>query len=93
VLVVTDTVTGVVVTPGAVRIARRGVLRGLVLSGGDLIVDAGGRLAGAAATAGSVEVAPGAEVVVDPCRALAALASRPALRRPLPLPGAGGFTP
>lgn len=92
-VVVRDTVSGVLATPGAVRVAPGGLVQGLVLAGRDVHVEAGGEVRAAVLAGGALRVSSGGNVAPDPCAALAALRGETSLLRPLPLPGTRGFSP
>jgi hypothetical protein len=93
VAVIGDTLTGVIATPGQLRVPPGAVVRGLLLAGGDVILEPGSEVAGLIQSGGRLELVPGARLTLDPCGALDAVAGASELLRPLPLPGAMGFVP
>jgi hypothetical protein len=93
VLVIADTVTGLIVTPGQVRLASGAVVRGALLAGGDVILDAGSEMAGVIQGGAGIGVAPGARLTFDPCGALESIRGTGQLLRPLAVPHTRGLTP
>jgi hypothetical protein len=80
-----DTLEGVLVVEGDLRLSRGATVAGLALVGGDLLVRSGASLVGLARVGGALRVDPGGVVRGSACAAALALEAARELRRPLPM--------
>ena len=79
---------GLLVVEGDLRIKRDASVQGLVLVGGNLFLDAGGRFEGLARVRGAVRVESTATLNISGCPVIRALSQVSELLKPLVLPGA-----